>query len=51
MDNIYNCNGNAAMFDIILTKEHEVVDKDAMVPMPDKPKWYRGHTTPEHNLT
>ena len=38
------------MFDIILTKVYEVVDKDAMAPTPDKPKWYPGRAAPEHNL-
>jgi hypothetical protein len=46
-----NRNSNTTMFNINLTKEYEVVDKDAMAPMPDKPKWYTGRAAPEHNLT
>lgn len=50
-DGAQNCNGNASVFDIIITKEYEVVDKDAMAPMPDKPKWHPGRAALEHNLT
>jgi hypothetical protein len=40
-DGAQNRNGNAIVFDIIINKEYEVVDKDATtLPMPDKPKWY-----------
>ena len=48
-DGAHNSNGNASVFDIIITKEYEVVDKDAMAPMPDKPKWHPGRAALEHN--
>ena len=51
-DGAQNRNGNATVFDIIINKEYEVVDKDATtLPMPDKPKWYPGRAALEHNLT
>jgi hypothetical protein len=51
-DGAQNRNGNATVFDIIISKEYEVVDKDATtLPMPDKPKWYPRRAALEHNLT
>jgi hypothetical protein len=50
-DGAQNSNGDASVFDIIITKEYESVDKDAMAPMPDKSKWHPGRAALEHNLT
>jgi hypothetical protein len=49
-DRVQNRNGDATVFDFIITKEYEVVDKDVVAPMPDTPKVYLGRAALEHAL-
>jgi hypothetical protein len=47
-DGVQNRNGDATVFDFIITEEYEVVDEDVVAPMPDKPKLYPGRAALEH---